>query len=129
MNTQNLIVSIGTGLTVAILVAVFVSYLFEPAIEFSVFVGIPAGLLAGVATMAAAAYLFTRKPTHPLTRTLPAIATFGYVLVGLYVIRVYLPISRQTLSTSLILAIAIIFAAAILGFNLMRQPPSVDATS
>lgn len=96
MNTIGAIVRLGVGGTVAILVAAIVTTLLEPTIEFSVFVGIPVGVFAGVVAVVLVSILLERTPT-PLVRSIcTGIAAFGYALVGLYAIRVFVPRTRQT---------------------------------
>lgn len=121
MDIHIVLVSIGSGLTTAILVAALVSYILEPVIEFSVFVGIPAGVIAGVLAFVGATYLLARDPTPLLIAVFSAIATFGYVLIGLYAVRVIIPITRQTIRPDWILLIAIITAVVVLGVQFIRR--------
>ena len=80
MQARTAILALLSGLATLVVVGVAVTELASARIEFSLFVGIPAGVTAGVA---AAAYVFLRlgDPVRARRRPAMALATFGPVFV------------------------------------------------
>lgn len=120
----NLLTALGVGLTVAVLVAASVSYLFESIIEFSVFVGIPAGIVSGTIAGIGSIYLYSHDSSHGIMRLLPAVATFGFLLVGLSILRIYVPETREYLEIEWILLLAGIGALAVVAIQWVKSSES-----
>jgi hypothetical protein len=80
-------VATGAGVTTFLLVTVAVTSLLERWIEFSVFVGLPAGLLAGVLAFGAVAFRLAGAAPGPRRRLAGAVtgfsAAFLLTLLGL----------------------------------------------
>lgn len=121
MDVRSAAVVLGSGLTVLLLVTVIVSYLVEPMIAFSVFVGIPAGILAGSIAIWLTYDAFERDVSDGIRRGLTAVAGFGYAILLLYLLRVFLPITRRTLHPSRILWGSILVAVGVY-LLLWRRP-------
>lgn len=80
MRTRAIGLAVVSGIAAFVLVGVIVTELAAPSIEFSLFVGVPAGLVAGVVT---AILVFTglERPSPARRRPAHAIAVFGAVFV------------------------------------------------
>lgn len=80
MHARTAVLALLSGLSALLVVGVAVTELASARIEFSLFVGIPAGVAAG---LAAAAYVFARleDPDRARHRPALALATFGAVFV------------------------------------------------
>lgn len=77
MSFRSLLLAIGAGIAVAILVGALVSELAQPWIGFSAFLGIPAGLAAGLFTAAAAYLGLADGATMRRRRMADTFAAFG----------------------------------------------------
>lgn len=113
MNRSVLVIALGVAITGFLLTAATVSLIFEPFIEFSVFIGIPVGLLAAVIVTAAAISALGRDPSRLLTSAFAGLAGFGYAVIGWFAIRYAVPASRQTLDFSLLLVLAVAVAGLV----------------
>lgn len=121
MDVRSAAVVLGNGLTVLLLVAVIASYLAEPFIAFSVFVGIPVGILAGLIALWLTYYALERGVSEAIGRALAAVASFGYAILLLYLIRVFVPITRRTLLPNRILWLSILVTIGVY-LLLWRRP-------
>ncbi len=83
VNLKGPVVIVGTGLTTFLLVAALVSYVAEPYIAFSVFIGIPIGFVAGLGAIDATYYLFERNQNETFRQLCAAVAGFGYTIIAL----------------------------------------------
>ncbi|MFD1598933.1 hypothetical protein [Halobellus rarus] len=87
MNSRG-ITAVAAGIVAALVAFVAVTELLSPSIEFSVFLGLPAGLVAGVVVAAAVLFGFgTDDGSRPLAAALLAFAfvflvAFGGLLIG-----------------------------------------------
>lgn len=80
MNLKHIALAVLAGIAAFLIVGIAVTELLSPRIEFSLFVGIPAGLLAGVVTVIAVALGLGRD--EPGTRRVAvAFGIFGAVFV------------------------------------------------
>lgn len=106
MDRQQAAITVGTGLTSFLLVAGLVTAGLDPYIAFSVFIGIPVGLIAGAIGITAAASALGRDPSRLLTSAFAGVAGFGYTVLVVVVIRFVAPGSRQALGVELLSVIA-----------------------
>lgn len=113
MLNRPLVIAVGTGFTIFLLVAAIVSSLVEAYVEFSVFVGIPVGFIAGTLGLMVAYRAVGRERTRRVTSGLAGVAAFGYTVLALYAIRYLSPASRSTLDQPLILVIAVLTAVGV----------------
>ena len=109
MDRRRVLTALGAGVTTVLLVAVLVIELLD--FEFSAIIGLPVGLLAGIA----AVFVLSITPLDQqpvLRRLLAAYATFGptiFVLVGLR----YVNIGRAVLSVERIALVALVASAVV----------------
>ena len=109
MDRRRVLTALGAGVTTVLLVAVLVIELLD--FEFSAIIGLPVGLLAGIA----AVFVLSITPLDQqpvLRRLLAAYATFGptiFVLVGLR----YVNIGRAVLSVERIALVALVASLAV----------------
>lgn len=75
MTLRNAGLALGAGLAIFIVVGVIVTELASTWIEFSLFIGLPAGLIGGVAV---AAFVYYRLGSPDPTRRRPATALTGF---------------------------------------------------
>ena len=96
--------ALAAGLAAFLLVGVAVTELAASQVEFSLFLGIPAGLVAGAIT--ATTVLFTAEGDDPRRRRLGfAVGTFGVVfLLGLLVVALVL---RQGVVVAIVAGLAL----------------------
>lgn len=99
----------GAGVTTALLVAALVTSVLDVA--FSAIVGIPVGLLAGIA-VAGGLWLGLDELSRGVRRVVTAYATFGATVFGLAALR-YVNVGRSVLSLERILAIAVAVAVVV----------------
>lgn len=86
MRPRTLVLALAAGIAVFLVVAVVVTELALPYIEFSLFVGLPAGALAG---LLAAAYVLLRGDAEPpATFGALALGAFGVVFLTVLVVAV-----------------------------------------
>lgn len=121
-----ILLTAGTGLTVALVVGVIVTAILEPYIAFSVFIGIPAGALGGVIGAAIAYRELDSYATRTTRAFLTGLTAFGFVVISLFVIRIVISDTRQLLTTTTILAISVVVAlgavAAVMLVNDTHRP-------
>ncbi|MFB6136975.1 MAG: hypothetical protein ABEJ42_01355 [Halobacteriaceae archaeon] len=105
-----------------VLVVAAVSALLAPQVEFSVLVGLPAGLVAGAAV--AAGLLVSLGPTAtPTRRTLAAgVATFGATVLVVVAVGAGADLASVTLSLAAGTALGVLAGAAV--FLRRRSAPS-----
>lgn len=121
MRLRVLATAVGTGVTTFLLVAVLVIELLD--FEFSAILGLPVGLLAGLAAVAVVVtgYGVVRPPVR---WTLDALAGFGYgVLAALAGSYVNLGGLRSSLTTNrmVLVGVAVGVAAFVVGWALDRR--------
>lgn len=121
MNMKSLSFALVAGIAAFVLVGVAVTALLEPRIEFSVFLGIPAGLVAG-AIAAGAVYLGLGDDV-PAERYRVALA-FGMFGAGLLVSLVVLAFAGQGITLSIVAGIVVGLVAAAVGYLRGKKPPA-----
>lgn len=119
MNPHRARAAFGVGLTAFLLVGVAATELAATAIEFSVFVGIPAGLLAGALAAAATYRRLGGDASDRFRRSVVAAAVFGYAVLALALVRYVLAPVRGLLSLGAIAGLAVLAAA---GAFLLVEP-------
>ncbi|QLG50299.1 hypothetical protein [Natrinema halophilum] len=87
MNIRTHGYAVAAGIAAFLVVFVVVSELLLPYIEFSVFVGIPAGIVAGVLT-AVTVLLFSRETDRTRRPLAVALGTFGVTFLGILVVAI-----------------------------------------
>lgn len=109
MDLRRVLTGLGAGVTTFLLVAVLV--IESLAVEFSAIVGLPVGVLAGLAVGTA---LWIRIPhlSRPVRRMATAYATFGLTILVLLASK-YVNIGQDVLSISVIAGIALAGAAGV----------------
>ena len=107
------VISLGIGITVFLVVAGIISYLLEPFIAFSVFIGIPAGLLAAFGVMLSVIRTADRWDHRTGTSILAGVATFGYTMLVLLAIRYVVPAMRVELDGWTLIMVAMAMGAII----------------
>jgi hypothetical protein len=80
MDIRHALTALGAGLTTGLLVAVLVIEIL--AVEFSVLVGLPVGILAGLVVLATVGVIFDGLDAME-RRALTAYAAFGFAVIGL----------------------------------------------
>ncbi|WP_424005511.1 hypothetical protein ACOZ4I_19295 (plasmid) [Haloarcula salina] len=110
MDSRSVGVSIGAGITVFLVVAVTVIELLN--VEFSALVGLPVGLLAGVAVTIVVAIRYDVLG-GPARYAVDAAAGFGFAVVALLAVS-YVDLAglRSELSTDVTVGIALLAAAS-----------------
>jgi hypothetical protein len=98
MNARTLLTAVGAGTTTFLLVAVLVIELLDVA--FSAMVGLPVGLLAGLA-VSVALWLSADGLSPGARRAATAYATFGLAVLALLALR-YVNVGRRALSFEVI---------------------------
>ena len=98
MDPRRLVLLVGVALTTFLVVAAVVSELAAPAIEFSVFLGIPAGLVAAVVALFVAGKRLNRPVSRAELAVAAAIATEGYAVLAGFAVRYAVASSRSMLS-------------------------------
>lgn len=116
MQTNPLVMALVAGFAVLLVVGAAVTELALPWIEFSLFVGFPAGLVAGVA-VAAAVYLGLAADA-PARRRRVAVATAGFGAVFLAVLTVATVTASLSVVASLVLGVVAGLTAATLAYVL-----------
>lgn len=124
MNTKSLALALLAGIATFLVVGIAVTALLEPRIEFSVFLGIPAGLGAG-AVAAAAVYLGLGDDA-PAERRRVALA-FGLFGAGLLATLVVLAAAGQGVVLSIAAGVVVGLVAGVVGYR--RGPIEPAATS
>lgn len=117
MNLKSFAFALAAGIATFLVVGVAVTAIAEPRIEFSVFLGIPAGLVAG-AVAAAAVYLGLGDDA-PAERRRVATA-FGLFGAGHLLMLVVLSAAGQGIILSIITGIVVGIVAAVIGY--LRGP-------
>lgn len=117
MNLKSLALALVAGIAVFLVVGIAVTALLEPTIEFSVFLGIPVGLVAGA--IAAGGVYLGLGDDIPAERRRVALA-FGFFGVGLLVTLVVLAAFDQGVTLSIVAGIVFGFVAAVVGY--LRGP-------
>lgn len=110
MNARAGLFALGIGLTVFAIVAAIVTEMATAVIAFSAFVGLPAGILAGVLAAGWAYLELTSRRPAIGERTAGAIAAFGYALVFLFVVQYAVAAVRDLLDVYVIVGIGILAA-------------------
>ena len=113
MSTRNALVALGVAISTFLVVAVVVTELASSTIEFSVFLGLPAGILAGLIAAVATWRLLQASPSDRARRTTAAIAGFGYAVILLAAVRYVVAPTRAVLSLIVIAGLAFVAALAI----------------
>ena len=98
MHPRRLVLIVGTALTTFLVVAAVVTELAVTVIEFSVFLGLPAGLGAAAVALFVAAKRLTRPVSPADLAVAAAIATAGYAVLGGFAVRYAVASSRSLLS-------------------------------
>lgn len=125
MNLKSLALALVAGIAAFLVVGIAVTALLEPTIEFSVFLGIPTGLVAG-AIAAGGVYLGLGDDV-PAERRRVALA-FGLFGAGLLVTLVVLAAVGQGLTLSIIAGIVVGLVAAVVGYlRGPKIPPAATA--
>lgn len=112
VNPQRARVAFGVGLTTFLLVGVAATELAATAVEFSVFVGIPAGLLAGALAAVSTYRRLGGDAGERFRRAAAAAAVFGYAVLVLALVRYVLAPARGLLTLDVIAGLALLAAAA-----------------
>ena len=113
MSIRNGIVIFGVAVSTFLLVAAIVTELAAPAIEFSVFLGLPAGVLAGLVAAVVTGRALRADPSEVVRRATAAIASFGYAVILLAAVRYAVAPTRAVLSLPLIAGLAAVAAVVI----------------
>lgn len=128
MQPRRLVLLAGIALTTFLVVAAVVSELAAPAIEFSVFLGIPAGIIAaGIAVVAAGRALGAAASPARLAIA-AAVATEGYAVLGGFAIRYAVASTRSVLRFSVIGGLSLLLAVSIGVAVWYRASGSLDPT-
>ena len=104
-----MLTALGAGVTTFLLVAVLV--IESLAVEFSAIVGLPIGLLAGLA-VAAGLWQVLPAATANVSHAAAAYATFGPTVLVLFVLR-YVNIGRDVLSVDVMVVVGVIAAIVV----------------
>ncbi|WP_302082382.1 hypothetical protein [Salinibaculum rarum] len=103
MNARHALTALGAGLTTVLLVTVLVIELL--AFEFSALVGLPVGILAGLAILTAVAVAYEDFDRLE-RRTMSAFAAFGLTVVGLAALN-YVNLAGDGLSGTIVAAVGL----------------------
>jgi hypothetical protein len=109
MNPRRFLTALGAGVTTFLLVAVFVIEFLD--LEFSAIIGLPVGLLAGLAVFAFLWLQFT-KLSPGVRRATGACAAFGLAILMLLALR-YVNIGRGVFSVDVMAGIGIAVAVVV----------------
>lgn len=126
MSLRPVVIGIGVGITALLLVGAIVTSIVARMVEFSVFVGLPAGILAGILVAVWAYSILSGRPSVGARRGLAAVATFGYVVVVLFLIRYAVAATREILTLYVVIGIGAVAAIALLAylsFSTSRRSP------
>ncbi len=104
---------LGIGVTAFLVAAVVVTELASAAIEFSVFVGIPAGLASALAAVALAVRVLGRSPSGGTVAMAAAIAAIGYAVMAGLTLRYAASATRDVLSTPVIAGFSLVVGVAV----------------
>lgn len=119
MNLKLLALALLAGIAVTVIVGVTITALLESYIAFSVFLGIPAGLIAGAA---AAGGVYLGLGDEAPTERRRVAAAFGLFGAGLVVTLVVLAAGGQGITLSIVAGIVVGLLAAVVGY---RRGPKV----
>ena len=104
---------VGIGLTAFLAVAVVVTAVASAAIEFSVFLGIPAGLAGAAAAMVVAMRVLRHSPSRGTVAVGAAIAADGYAVLAGFALRYAVSATRDVLSTAVIGGLSLAVGVAV----------------
>lgn len=116
MSLRTVGTTVGVGLTTLFIVGALVTTVAERFIEFSLFVGIPAGVLVGVIVMVGVYAELNGRPTKGTENMLMAIAVFGYLVILLWVLQYAIAAVREILSVFVIIGLSAILAIAVYAY-------------
>lgn len=121
MNLRSLAFAVVAGLASFLVVGLAVTAVAERWIEFSLFVGLPAGLVAGA--VAAAAVYLGAADDGPAERRRVA-TSFGLFGIGFLATLVVLALAGQGLVVSTVVGVAVGLVAALVGYVRDSTDPS-----
>ncbi|WP_117593192.1 hypothetical protein [Haloprofundus halophilus] len=115
------VVAVGVALSTLLLVGGLVTELASSVIEFSLFLGIPAGLV-GAALAGFVSYRHLRSPESTTARRIAeSVAGFGYAVVALAGVRYAVPPTRPLLGFGVVLAVAALVSLALAACPLLES--------
>lgn len=120
MNRRLLGLTIAAGLATFLIVGVAVTELLQSRIEFSLLVGIPAGLIAGAAIAAVVAWGVSEGAPAQRRRLAVAFGTFGATFLVVLVTGAFLPVGTVV---SIVIGIGVGLAVA--GGTYLRDGGSI----
>ncbi|MFB6164705.1 MAG: hypothetical protein ABEJ31_06055 [Haloarculaceae archaeon] len=110
MNVRNFLLVAASGIAALLLVGVAVTELAAPAIEFSLFLGIPAGVAAGLGVAGLVAVGLGATSTPARRRASQAVGTFGLTFLVVLLVFVW-PLSTSPSTALAAAAIAALLTA------------------
>lgn len=111
MSLRNAGLGVAVGVAVFVVVGAVVTELAAPSIEFSLFIGLPAGFVAGIAV---AAFVYLRLGAEEPTRQRPAIALTGFGAAFLVVLFAGVAVGlRNSVALPIATVVGIIVAVAV----------------
>jgi hypothetical protein len=123
MHPRSIALALVAGIATLAAVGIAVTALLEPTVEFSVFVGFPAGVVAGA--LAAAVVSLRVGDDSPADRRRVALA-FGAFGVGFLVTLLGLAVAGQGVVLSTVVGLLVGLLAAVVGYRRgPKAPPAV----
>lgn len=113
VSPRTAILALGAGVAAFVVVGVLVTELATPAIEFSLFVGLPVGLVAAVATTAVV-YARLGDPAPARRRPALALASFGAAFLLALVVATVVVGLRNSVALSIAAAVGLGVALGVL---------------
>jgi hypothetical protein len=104
---------LGIGLTTFLATAVVVTEAASATTEFSVFLGIPAGIVGAGAAMALATRVLGGSPSRGTVAVAAAIAADGYAVLAGFALRYAVPATRDVLTTGVIGGLSLLVGLAV----------------
>ncbi|MFB6130921.1 MAG: hypothetical protein ABEJ28_08885 [Salinigranum sp.] len=124
MSLRTVALAVSAGLAAALLVGVGVTELLLPVVAFSLFVGLPAGLLAGLAA-SAFVYLGASGGRVARRRSAVALGWFGVTLLGVFL----LASLAFGVRNSVALVVAAVLGALVALGTYVRERPAARAAA
>lgn len=103
--------AVGVGITTTVLVGAIATELAPSAIEFSLFVGIPLGILAGVGSLRTLG-----TDDHRQLAAIGGVAAVGYTILCLVAVRYAVSVTREPLSMPVALGIGLVVGVVAFGW-------------
>jgi len=120
MSLRNAGLALAVGVAVFVIVGAVVTELAAPSIEFSLFIGLPAGFVAGIGV---AAFVYLRLGAEEPTRRRPAIALTGFGAAFLVVLFAGVAVGLRN-SVALPIATVSAIAIAVVVYVRFGNPPT-----